>query len=105
LSELKFEWDAAKAEKNIRDHRVSFDEAKTVFGDENRLGEADAGHSDEEERTRVIGFSERGRLLLVIVTERYEEDDDQATIRLISDRRAAREEKERYARQIRGEDG
>ena len=91
MSELKFEWDDAKARKNLRDHRVSFDEAKTVWNDENRIVEPDVVHSTPDEtREQVLGLSDRLRLLLVIFTERNE------TIRVISARRATQAERRRY---------
>jgi uncharacterized protein len=91
LNELEFEWDDAKARKNVRDHRVSFDEAKTVWNDENRIVELDVVHSTEDEtREQVLGLSDRLRLLLVIFTERNE------TIRIISARRATQTERRRY---------
>ena len=91
MNELEFEWDDAKARKNVRDHRVSFDEAKTVWNDENRIVELDVVHSTEDEtREQVLGLSDRLRLLLVIFTERNE------TIRIISARRATQTERRRY---------
>jgi len=95
VTELRFEWDDRKAAKNRRDHGVTFDEAKTVLGDDNRMIQPDVEHSTDEERCKVIGFSDQGRLLLVIITERHE-----AIIRLISARRATRKEETGYARQF-----
>ena len=85
-----FEWDDAKAEVNSRKHGVTFDEAKTVFLDASADIVPDSQHSDDEERFRVTGFSERERLLAVIFTERHE------TIRIVSARKATASEKAAY---------
>ena len=66
----RFEWDAAKAERNDRNHGVGFDEAATVFEDPNRVEAFDEGHSENEARHFVIGFSRQGRLLFVAFTMR-----------------------------------
>ena len=95
MTELQFEWDDEKATSNRRSHRVSFDEAKTVWNDPNRIVEPDTVHStEEEEREKVLGLSQKLRLLVVIFTKRNE------TIRLISARRATKAETSRYARQV-----
>ena len=96
MGDLKFEWDPSKAADNIRNHGVTFDEAKTVFDDPNMLWEFDLLHLEIEEREIIIGFSEKARLLMVVSTERHE------TIRIISARRATQAEARRYAEQIDG---
>ena len=62
---MRFEWDRTKATSNVRKHGVSFDEAVTVFYDPLAATFADPGHSDDENRLLTIGYSTRGRLLLV----------------------------------------
>ena len=52
-----FEWDADKAATNLRKHRISFDEAVTVFGDPRALTFSDTDHSDNEDRSRTYGMS------------------------------------------------
>jgi len=91
LNGLRFEWDPRKAAKNRRKHGVSFEEAATVFNDLRRLREYDLMHAGEEDREIVIGFSERMRLLMVVI---YEQEEN--VIRIISARRATREEGLRY---------
>ena len=86
----RFEWDAAKARRNLRDHGVSFDEATTVFGDPLAILVADPDHSHEEERYLVLGMSVNRRLLVVSHAERA------PRTRLISARRATRSEKKQY---------
>lgn len=81
---LTFEWDKDKAKRNIRKHKITFEEAKTVFNDPFLLTFPDSDHSDDEERYVNIGMSSKRRVLIVIHTERYQ------TIRLISSRKATR---------------
>ena len=62
---LQFEWNESKNEINKKKHRVSFEEAQTVFYDGNALMISDPEHSDDEERFILLGFSAMARLLLV----------------------------------------
>jgi uncharacterized protein len=77
---LQFEWDKNKANANFRKHRVSFEEAETVFLDPNAVMLSDITHSVAEERYIDIGLSSKGRLLLVSYAERG------SRIRIISSR-------------------
>lgn len=85
-----FEWDPVKAETNVRKHAVTFDEASTVFGDPLNLLMADPDHSRDEERYLLLGMSNRRKLLVVAFAERPPQT------RLISARRATRQERRRY---------
>jgi len=85
-----FEWDDRKAGSNLRKHGVSFDEAVTVFGDAMALTFADTDHTDSEDRGRTYGVSNKGRLLVVVHTERSD------NVRIISARKATRYEKGIY---------
>ena len=85
-----FEWDAKKAESNARKHGVTFDEASTVFGDPLALLMPDPDHSFGEERYLLLGMSHRRRLVVVAFAERP------PRTRLISARRATRQEQRRY---------
>lgn len=78
---LRFEWDARKATDNLRKHRISFDEASSVFGDPLSLTIPDPDSSIDEIRFITLGGSDVGRLLAVVHTERGDK------IRLISARR------------------
>jgi len=89
--ELKFEWDPNKATKNVKGHRVSFEEAATVFDDPMFITFVDEEHSVDEERYITIGLSKRGRLLLVAHT------DHEGQIRIISARKATKKEELFYA--------
>jgi len=87
---LEFEWDPRKAAGNLAKHRVSFEEAATVFGDPLGRIVADPRHSAAEDRWVLLGVSKRSRLLAVMYTERAE------TVRIISARQATRPEKRDY---------
>ena len=87
---MKFEWDRAKAETNLKKHRVSFDEAVTVFYDPLATTFDDPDHSVGEHRFVTIGHSSRGRLLVVAHAEVGE------SIRVISARLTTAPERERH---------
>jgi len=87
---LLFEWDEDKAEANRRKHKLTFDEAQTVFLDELSITVPDADHSQTEARFRIVGMSDTKRLLVVSFTERGER------MRLISARKARRSEIREY---------
>jgi uncharacterized DUF497 family protein len=67
---MNFEWDEQKAAANLSKHGVSFEEAKTVFGDPLYVDFYDPDHSFDEQRYIIIGESRQGRLLLVSYTKR-----------------------------------
>ena len=67
---MEFDWDDEKAAINLADHKVSFDEAKTVFDDPLYVDFYDPDHSYDEHRYLIIGESQQGRLLIVSYTER-----------------------------------
>jgi len=67
---MRFEWDSAKAAKNVRKHGVSFREAVSVFYDPLATTGDDPDHSEDEERFVTFGFSSAGRLVVVCHTER-----------------------------------
>ncbi|CRZ21104.1 BrnT family toxin [Kingella kingae] len=87
-----FEWHAVKAAINLEKHGISFEEAATVFWDENALLIADTEHSDDEERFVLLGMSEHLRILVVVHCERGD------NIRIISARRATNNETKQYGR-------
>lgn len=94
MIKVRFEWDGYKDKENSRNHGVSFDEAKTVFYDENAIEFYDADHSFTEDRYLMIGLSSKIRLLLVNYTVREERDED--VIRIISSRKPTKKEKTIY---------
>jgi hypothetical protein len=89
---IRFEWDPRKASANFKKHGVSFDEARSVFYDENAVQFFDDEHSESEERFLLLGMSITARLLLVCHCERGEGD----TIRIISARPATKRESSFY---------
>jgi len=98
--ELVFEWDTKKAKANLRKHKVSFEEAKTIFNDPRLITFSDEEHSEAEERFISIGMSATNRVLLAVHTER-EETEDLLIIRIISCRIATASERRVYEK---GED-
>jgi uncharacterized protein len=87
---MRFEWDGSKAASNLKKHRVSFDEAVTVFYDPLAATFGDPDHSYGEGRLVTVGYSAQGRLLVVCHVERG------AVVRLISARRATFRERKRH---------
>jgi uncharacterized DUF497 family protein len=94
MKSLRFTWDPDKAEANLRKHGVSFEEAQTVFYDENAVEFYDDEHSEWEERFLLLGLSSKLRLL--IICHAYREES--GLIRLISARKANQEEVPYYYR-------
>ena len=93
---LLFDWDENKNEINKRKHRIDFEEASTVFFDDQAILFDDPEHSEYEERFLLLGMSEYANVC--IVCHCYRESD--AVIRIISARKATRKEEERYVRGI-----
>lgn len=89
---LRFEWDEAKYRRNWYKHRVSFEEAQTVFLDEGALQFPDPDHSRDEDRFLMLGISFRLRVL--VVCHCFRESDN--VIRIISARKASRAEEADY---------
>jgi uncharacterized DUF497 family protein len=94
VKNFRFDWDETKSESNKRKHGVSFEEAQTVFGDELGLLIHDPDHSDEEDRFVLLGLSSTLRTL--VVCHCYREGDE--VIRIISARKANRQERWIYSR-------
>ena len=94
MSGLSFEWDERKNRANRKKHGVSFEEAQTVFLDENAIRFHDPDHSDEEDRFIMLGMSVKLRTLVVCHCFRAEE----SVIRIVSARKATRTEAAAYWR-------
>ena len=90
-----FEWDPRKAKSNAGKHRVSFEEASTVFFDPRALDGPDPAHSLVEPRFLRIGLGIPGTILVVAYTVRRTEDGV-SKIRIISARRANKKERQAY---------
>ena len=91
-SDLRFEWDPGKSTGNLRRHGVSFDDAATVFVDENGILINDPDHSLEEDRFILLGLSSSLRVLIVCHCYRAEGK----SIRIISARKADGQERKVY---------
>ncbi len=87
---VNFEWDPGKARQNRRKHRVSFQEAATVFGDPLAVTYPDPDHSLSEQRFITVGMSNGGRVLIVAHVDRDE------NIRIISARKTTQRERKQY---------
>ena len=87
---MEFEIDPAKAAINVKKHKVSFEEAASVFGDPMAYTFADPDHSIGEERWLIFGQSRMARILAIIYTHR------RGKYRIISARLATRHERKTY---------
>ena len=93
---LRFEWDERKNTANKKKHGVSFEEAQTVFFDENAIEYDDPEHSDEEDRFILVGRSYQLRVLVVCHCFRR----SASVIRIISARKATRRERRAHMEKI-----
>ena len=92
MAKIHFEWDASKAMHNLQKHKVSFEEAMSVFLDENAIEFYDEVHSEWEERFLLLGISDKLNLLLICHCYR----EKNGTIRIISARKATKNEAKHY---------
>jgi uncharacterized protein len=92
MNDIRFEWDENKSRENKRKHKVAFDEAQTVFVDENAIRFFDPDHSADEDRFIMLGMSFALRVL--VVCHCYREND--SVIRIISARKADKREQASY---------
>ena len=90
MDDLQFTWDPAKAAANLGKHRVSFEDASTLFRNPLAKVLPDPTHSEHECRSLIIGHSAGGRLLLVVFAETIDR------IRIISAREASARERREY---------
>ena len=92
MKTISFVWDRTKAESNLKKHKISFEEAQTVFSDPNARMIFDPEHSGDEDRFILLGISSGLRLL--IVYHCYIKDD--MVIRIISARKSNKNEQKQY---------
>ena len=92
-----FQWDEAKSISNIKKHKISFEEAVTIFNDPNVLTMFDPDHSVDEDRGVSIVISAKSRLLVVIHLH-FLNIDGKDSIRIISARKAVKREKIAYTK-------
>ena len=94
MNAIRFEWDENKNRDNTRKHGVSFEEAQTVFFDENAIRYFDPDHSEDEDRFIMLGISFKLRVL--VVCHCYQVRD--TIIRIVSARKADKREAQAYGR-------
>ena len=94
MAEIIFTWDEEKAKRNVKLHKVMFEDAKTVFYDDKAILIDDPDHSEDEERFLIIGTS--WSLKTVIVSHCYRRSGEE--IRIISARKATKKESKIYVR-------
>ena len=92
MTKLIFEWDEQKNRINKEKHKISFEEAETVFYDESAIVIDDPDHSQEEDRFIILGLSKKDNLL--VVCHCYRESD--TVIRIFSARKATITESRQY---------
>ncbi len=92
MEAIEFSWDARKARENLKKHRASFEEASTVFYDENAMEFFDPEHSRDEERFLMLGLS--GRLRIIVVSYCLRKQGSE--IRIISARKSTKKEEKVY---------
>ena len=90
-----FVWDPAKAKQNLQKHGVSFERAASVFLDPNALTVFDTEHSGDEDRWITLGVDKQGVTLVVCHTFR-EMDEQTASVRIITSRKATKIERKQY---------
>ena len=90
-----FAWDPSKAKDNLRNHRISFERAATIFRDPQALSIFDAAHSHGEDRWLTLGLDRSGSVLVVVHTL-HQIDAISCQIRIISARRATAKETRQY---------
>ncbi len=95
MDDVAFSWDKKKAAENARKHGVSFEEAMSVFLDENAIEFFDPDHSEAEDRFLMLGISFRLRLLVMCYAVR----EGGTRLRMISARKATKNEAKRYTRE------
>lgn len=89
---INFSWDQAKAKSNLKKHGISFEEAQSVFYDDLAVQFYDDDSSDEE-RFLLLGMSNESRILMVV---HCEQGDDGEELRIISARKATKNEQQYY---------
>ena len=92
MKKIQFDWDPKKNIEKKKKHKISFEEAKDVFYDDNAILFDDPEHSIEEDRFLIIGRIKN--LNICVVSHCYKDKDE--IIRIISARKATKKEKNTY---------
>ncbi len=95
--QYNFEWDPVKARQNFRKHKISFERAAEIFSDPFAISIYDEEHSLEEDRWISIGKT-KTEILVVAIHTFLQKQENQATIRIISARKATKKETKQYER-------
>ncbi len=93
---MKFEWDDKKNQSNIKKHGIRFEQACYAFSDRFALSIFDEEHSDDEERWILLG--EGYNELLLVVVHTFRDENGVETVRIISARKATKNEQKSYER-------
>jgi uncharacterized protein len=93
--DYNFKWDPGKAVSNLSKHGISFRQATQVFKDPLAMSLFDEEHSFDEDRWVTVGLTSSAQYLVVVHTF-DQKDDTTVEIRIISARKAARREIQRY---------
>jgi uncharacterized DUF497 family protein len=96
MKTINFSWDDTKAKSNLIKHKISFEEAKTVFDDDNARLIQDPDHSENEDRFILLGLSCTLKILTIVHCYRDNEDN----IRIISARKSTKQETKQYREYI-----
>ena len=92
MDKINFSWDENKSQTNLKKHKISFEEAQTVFDDENARLIFDPDHSEDEDRFILLGYSCTSKILTVVHCYR----DDEQNVRIISARKSTKHEENQY---------
>ncbi len=92
MKEIRFTWSETKAQANLLKHKISFNEATSVFSDDNARLIYDPDHSLEEERFLLLGISYKLKILIVVHCMKEEGNE----IIIISARKASKKEQKQY---------
>ena len=90
---MRFIWDEEKNQRNLAKHKISFETAKLVFKDPFAISRLER-IVDGEERWQTMGLI--GAVVVILVAHTYQEEDDEAVIRIISARKATSHERRQY---------
>ena len=93
--QYNFEWDPEKAKRNLRKHGISFERAAGVFLDPFAISVYDDEHSESEDRWVTVG-SVANEVLVVVIHTFKEVDETISLVRIISARKADRDEALQY---------
>ncbi|CAB5091525.1 hypothetical protein D3OALGA1CA_5494 [Olavius algarvensis associated proteobacterium Delta 3] len=93
MKSISFSWDDQKNKANQKKHKISFEQAQSVFFDGNAIEYYDPDHSESEDRFLMLGLSYKIQILVVSYTLRQ----DFTEIRIISARKATKNEQKAYA--------